>query len=106
MRLESGIASVRMKPVAIDMTVVAKAIAPLADSTSFKHGGYGKTLNGKRQRVPHDVWKQLHKSLGRRPHHATTATRRLRRGSESRATRRRAALRLILNQSSSLASPI
>lgn len=39
MRLEAGIASVRMKPVAIDMTVVAKAIAPLADSTSFKHGG-------------------------------------------------------------------
>ena len=38
MRLEAGSAPVRMQPVAIDMTVVAKAIASLSDSTSFKHG--------------------------------------------------------------------
>lgn len=38
MRLEAGSAPIRMEPVAIDMTVVAKAIAPLSDSTLFKHG--------------------------------------------------------------------
>lgn len=38
MRLEAESAPVRMEPVAIDMAFVAKAIAPLSDSTLFKHG--------------------------------------------------------------------
>jgi len=38
MRLEAGSAPVRIQPVAIDMAFVAKAIASLSDSTSFKHG--------------------------------------------------------------------
>jgi hypothetical protein len=53
MRLEAGSAPVRMEPVAIDMTVVAKAIAPLLHCSSM--AGCSKTLNGKQRHVPYHV---------------------------------------------------